>query len=263
MEPLAGKTALVTGASRGIGRAIAQRLAKDGALVAVHYGSSEQAALEVTEAITRAGGRAFALRAPLGEPGDAQALWASFDAAAAGHGAAPGVDIIVNNAGVPVYGAIGGVGGAEFDRAFAVNVRAPFFIVQEGLGRLRDGGRIINISSGAARIATTPMIAYAMTKGAVNALSRTLALELGPRGITVNSVEPGIVSTDMTPWLADEQLSAQAASWAALSRLGDPSDIADVVAFLASPDARWVTGQHIDATGGLLLGPVVTAPVPA
>ncbi|HEY3683722.1 MAG TPA: SDR family oxidoreductase [Streptosporangiaceae bacterium] len=261
MDALAGKTALVTGASRGIGRAIAERLGRDGVLVAVHYGSNEQAAMETTNMIRARGGRAFPLGVPLGEPGDAKALWEAFDAGVAGHGANTGVDIIVNNAGTVVYGTIEGVSEQDFDRMFAVNVKAPFFILKEGLSRVNDDGRIINISSAAARIATPLTIAYSLTKGAVNTLSRTLALELGSRGITVNSVEPGIVKTDITPWLADEQLSAQAAGWAALGRVGDPFDIADVVAFLASPEARWITGQYIDATGGLLLGPTVATPL--
>jgi 3-oxoacyl-[acyl-carrier protein] reductase len=262
MGTLEGKTALVTGASRGIGRAIAQRLAREGALVGVHYGSNSQAASEVVAAINGPGGRAFSIGVRLGEPGDAQKLWREFEIGVAQYGESDGVDIIVNNAGTVVYGTIDGVAEDAFDEVFAVNVKAPFFILQHGLSRLRDGGRIINISSGASRIASPLTIAYSMTKGALNALTRTLALELGGRGITVNSVEPGIVKTDITPWLADEQMSAQAAGWSTFNRLGEPADIADVVSFLASEDSRWVTGQFIDASGGLLLGPTV-APVRA
>ncbi|MFT3863381.1 MAG: SDR family oxidoreductase [Solirubrobacterales bacterium] len=257
MGRLAGKTALVTGASRGIGRAIARRLARDGALVAVHYGSNEEAAAETVSLIESSGGRAFPLGVRLGEPGDAAALWQAFDAGLAAHTDAPGVDIIINNAGTVVYATIEGVGEEDFDRLFAVNVKAPFFILKYGLDRLQDEGRVINIASGAARLATPLTIAYSLTKGALNTLSRTLALELGARGITVNSVEPGIVKTDIAAWLADPTLSKAAAGWSALDRVGDPFDIADVVAFLASPDGRWVTGQQIDASGGLLLGPTV------
>ncbi|WP_307832594.1 SDR family oxidoreductase [Planomonospora sp. ID91781] len=139
-----------------------------------------------------------------------------------------------------------------FDELFAVNVRAPFFIVQHGLERLRDGGRIINISSGAARLAMPEIIAYGSTKGALDTFTLNLAKQLGPRGITVNSVAPGIVDTDVNAgWLrGNAEAQARAASLAALGRIGQPEDIADIVAFLASDDARWVTGRVIDATGG-------------
>jgi 3-oxoacyl-[acyl-carrier protein] reductase len=248
MGVLAGKTALVTGASRGIGRSIAERLAREGALVAVHYGSNEQAARDTVAAIEKADGAAFPIGTRLGTPGDAKTLWAAFDADA------DGVDIIVNNAGIAVYAPIGAVTDQDFDEVFAVNAKAPFFILQHGLSRLRDNGRIINISSGAARIAVPMTIAYSMTKGALNVLTHTLALELGPRGITVNSVAPGVVDTDLTFWLADPKMREQATAMSALQRVADPADIADVVAFLASPDARSITGQTIDATGGTLLG---------
>ena len=263
MATLTGKTALVTGGGRGIGRAIAVRLAHEGAVVAVHYGSNETAALETAATITADGGRAFVIGARLGSRGDAEKLWSAFDDAVTAHSDSAGVDIVVNNAGTVIYGPIDGVGEDDFDLVYAVNAKAPFFIVKHGLGRLRDGGRIIKISSGASRIASPLTIAYSMTKGAINALTRTLALELAPRAITVNAVEPGIVRTDLAPWLADEQMSAQAAGWSAFNRLGEPADIADVVAFLASSDSRWVTGQFIDASGGLLLGPTLKAGVGA
>lgn len=259
MGTLDGKTALVTGGGRGIGAAIATRLAADGALVAVHYGRNRQAAEATVTAITTAGGRAFAFGAQLGKPSDAQALWDAFDDGIAAHATSAEVDIIVNNAGIAVYATIDMIAEDAFDEVFAVNAKAPFFIIKYGLNRLRDGGRIINISSGASRVASPLTIAYSMTKGALNTLTRTLALELAPRGITVNSVEPGIVRTDITPWLADEHMSAQAAGWSAFNRIGEPDDIAGVVAFLASDDSRWVTGQFLDASGGVLLGPAVAA----
>ncbi|MFJ3875993.1 SDR family oxidoreductase [Streptomyces sp. NPDC090077] len=242
-----GKNALVTGGSRGIGRAIAERLAADGVTVVLTYASDGAAARETVERITGGGGRAFALRAELGRHGDAAALWAAYD----GLGL-DGVDIIVNNAGIGLPSPLGEVTEEGFDRVFAVNVRAPFFVVQEALGRLRDGGRIVNISSGAARLAMPEILAYGATKGALDTLTLNLAKALGPRGVTVNSVAPGIVDTDVNAgWLrGNPEAEAHAASLAALGRVGQPEDIAEVVAFLASDAGRWVTGRVVDATGG-------------
>ncbi|QLI99659.1 SDR family oxidoreductase [Streptomyces sp. NEAU-sy36] len=252
MGSLTGKTALVTGGSRGIGRATAERLGREGALVAVHYGRNASAAQEVVAAIRAAGGTAFAVRAELGTDGDVETLWAEFDRQVTEHGDGTGLDILVNNAGITPRGRIEEVTPAAFDEVFAVNVRAPFFLVQQGLERLRDGGRIINVSSGATRIALIDIIAYGMTKGAIDTFSLTLAKALGNRGITVNSVAPGIIDTDMNAsWLRGDAAAEQsAAQLSALGRVGRPEDVADVVAFLASDDARWVTGQVIDATGG-------------
>ncbi|MFE9424518.1 SDR family oxidoreductase [Kitasatospora sp. NPDC006697] len=262
MSRLTGRTALVTGGSRGIGKGIALRLAREGALTAVHYGSNEQAAKETVAEIEAAGGAAFAVGAELGVPGDAAALWAAFDAGLAEYSAEysaerdvePGLDILVNNAGITAYGQTGEVAEADYDRVFAVNVRAPFFVVQQGLGRLRDGGRIVNISSGVTRIAFPVITAYSMTKGALDAFTLTLAQQLGARGITVNAVAPGLVLTDINPQLADPEERAKAAKLSVFDRVGEPADIADVVAFLASADGRWVTGQVLDATGGSFLG---------
>ncbi|MEV0594512.1 SDR family oxidoreductase [Nonomuraea cavernae] len=249
---LEGKIALVTGGSRGIGRAIAQRLGRDGATIAVAYARSETAANEVVERIREDGGRAFALHAELGRHGDAGSLWAAFDAHADEYTPGGAVDIIVNNAGIGRSSDLASLTEDGFDEIFAVNVRAPFFIVQQGLERLRDGGRIINISSGAARLAMPEIIAYGATKGALDTFTLNLAKELGPRGITANSVAPGIIDTDVNAsWLrGNPQAEAHAASLAALGRVGQPKDVADIVAFLASDDARWVTGRVIDATGG-------------
>ncbi|CAM5590240.1 SDR family oxidoreductase [Streptomyces fumanus] len=249
MGVLTGRTALVTGASRGIGRGIAERLGRDGARVAVHYGRSEAAAKETVAAIEEAGGSAFAIGAELGRPGDAEALWAEFDRHA------DGLDILVNNAGIGSARPIKEITEEEYDQVFAVNVKAPFFLVQHGIRRLRDGGRIINISSGLARTALMPdNIAYAMTKGALDVFSRDLSKVLGPRGITVNSVAPGIIDTDNTaPMLhGTEGGWARAAAFSALGGVGSPAEVADVVAFLASDAGRWVTGSWVDATGGSL-----------
>ncbi|MFC3575694.1 SDR family oxidoreductase [Streptomyces yaanensis] len=249
MGVLTGRTALVTGASRGIGRGIAERLARDGARVAVHYGSNEAAAKETVAAIEAAGGSAFAIGVELGPPGDAQALWEEFDRHA------DGLDILVNNAGIGTSRPLEEIDEEEYDKVFAVNVKAPHFIVRHGLGRLRDGGRVINISSGLARTAVMPdKMAYAMTKGALDVFTRDLSKVLGPRGITVNSVAPGIIDTDNTAEFLHGTRDgwAQAAAISALGRVGTPADVADVVAFLASDAGRWVTGSWVDATGGSL-----------
>lgn len=249
MSALAGRTALVTGASRGIGRGIAERLGRDGARVGVHYGRSEAAAKETVAAIEAAGGSAFPLGVELGVPGDAEALWEEFDRHA------NGLDILVNNAGIGTSSPLGQIDEEEYDRVFAVNVKAPHFIVKHGLGRLRDGGRVINISSGLARTAAMPdKMAYAMTKGALDVFTRDLSKVLGSRAITVNSVAPGIIDTDNTAEFlhGTEDGWAQAAAYSALGRVGTAADVADVVAFLASDAGRWVTGSWVDATGGSL-----------
>ncbi|MCF3136752.1 SDR family oxidoreductase [Streptomyces olivochromogenes] len=254
MGDLKGKTALVTGASRGIGRGIARRLAADGALVAVHYATKETAAEETAELIARDGGRAFLVRTPLGTPGDVPALYARLDAALEEHGEPRALDILVNNAGYNIPGAIGDVTPQDFDQLVAVHAKAPLFLIQHGLGRLREGGRIVNISSAATRVAFPGSVAYSMAKGALESLTLALAKELGSRGITVNAVAPGYVKTDMNRqrWSTPEKEAAHAAL-SVFGRMGDVGDIADIVAFLASDESRWITGQCIDASGGVNL----------
>jgi 3-oxoacyl-[acyl-carrier protein] reductase len=251
MTSLTGKTALVTGASRGIGRAIAARLAADGATVAVHYGSNEAAAAETINAIEAAGGQAFPVRAQLGVDGDVDALFTALEKGLDGRP----LDILVNNAAIATYEAtIDDATPEQFDREFAINVRAPFFITQRALSLMRDGGRIINISSGVTWFAT-PQLVYSMTKGALNVLGRSLANVVGTRGITVNNVSPGITDTDMNSWLHESsEATAGVANMTALDRVGAGADIADAVAFFASDDSRWVTGQTVDVNGGLWLG---------
>ncbi|WP_164904751.1 SDR family oxidoreductase [Streptomyces cyaneus] len=249
---LKGKIALVTGAGRGIGRAIAGRLAHDGALVGVHYGHSADAAQEVVAEIRKNGGRAFPVEAELGVPGDADAVFAAFDAGLRAESGVEGsLDILVNNAGVSGSGPVGQAVPEVFDRMIAVNAKAPFFLVQGALPRMRDGGRIINISSLATRRAFPESVAYAMSKGALDTMTLCLAKELGGRGITVNTVGPGFIETDMNARRrATPEARAALAARSVFDRIGRPSDVADVVAFLACDDSRWITGQYLDVSGG-------------
>ncbi|GAB2884436.1 SDR family NAD(P)-dependent oxidoreductase [Streptomyces mayteni] len=252
MSTLTDRTALVTGASRGIGAAIATRLAAEGATVIAHFNGDERGAAATVDRIAGAGGTARAVRAELGVDGDVETLFAGVEAALAGRP----LDILVNNAAAPPAGPLGTTTRAEFDHLFAVNVCAPYFTVQHALPLIPDGGRIVTISSVATRMANPAQTSFAMTKAAVETMSRTLANQLGPRGITVNAVAPGATRTPTNGAVFDVPgLVDQITALTALDRLGGPDDIADVVAFLASDAARWITGQTIDATGGLFLGP--------
>jgi 3-oxoacyl-[acyl-carrier protein] reductase len=242
---LEGKVALVTGASRGIGRAIAERLARGGAAVVVNYGSNAGEARKVVAGIESAGGRAFAIQADVGRVADVVRM---FDEALAHFGR---LDILVNNAGIMFMKPVSATTEADFDRIFDVNVKGTFFACQQAATRLADGGRIINLSSSTtARIMPT-YGAYVATKGAVEQLTRSLSRELGPRNITVNVVSPGPTETELfTTGKTPEQLH-QFGQQSAFGRLGQPADIADVIAFLASDASRWITGQNLRANGGL------------
>lgn len=250
-----GKVAVVTGGSRGIGAEIALKLAAGGATVAVHYGRDGTAAEEIVKKIEHAGGDAFAIQADLADLDGPSALWAAFDEKSRERGMDGRFDILVNNAGVTVRGVIEETDPAEFDRQLTINVRSPFFVTKLGLERQNDGGRVINISSGATRVALTDIIGYSVTKGAVDTFTLTLAKHLGPRKITVNAVAPGVIDTDMNAaWLRGNDAARQSvAELSALGRVGQPSDVAEVVGFLASDASGWVTGQVIDATGGSAL----------
>lgn len=253
MGSLAGKATLVTGASRGIGRAIAQRLADQGATVAVHYGRRGNEAGETVRMIEQAGGSAFAIGADLTHAGAIAELFSGLDAefGRRGHDS---LHILVNNAGIGGGGDIAGVKETDFDRLFATNVKGTFFVTQQALPRLTDGGRIITISSMVALAAYPGSIAYAMTKAALNSFTSSLAVDVAKRNITVNAVAPGATATDfIAPLLARPDLASFFAKAAALGRLGQPKDIAEVVAFLASAEGGWITGQVIQASGGMHL----------
>ncbi|EHK66799.1 SDR family oxidoreductase [Achromobacter arsenitoxydans] len=249
-DSLAGKTALVTGGSRGIGRAIALALGRRGARVAVHYNAAASAAAEVVGLIEATGGQAWALQADLADPDAAAALAANASAALRERTGEDGLDILVNNAGVGLRARLPEVKPEDFDRVLQVNLKTPFFLIQHSLPFLRDGGRIINISSMGTRAAYPEMSVYAPAKAGLQALTLLLASELGARGITVNAVLPGATATDLNQRARDPELSRVIAQSIALGRVGQPEDIADIVAFLASHEGRWVTGQSIDATGG-------------
>jgi 3-oxoacyl-[acyl-carrier protein] reductase len=251
---LSGKTALVTGGSRGIGRSIAERLASHGVTVALTYNASKAGADEAVAAIEEAGGRAFAVHADLADAGSIPDLFDQLDREFTERTGSASLDLLINNAGNSGWGGLADATPESWDTMFAVHVRAPFFVVQAALGRLADGGRIVNVSSAAG---TRPMQAvpvYSMAKASINNLTHTLAMELGPRGITVNAVAPGWVRTDMNTAVRENaDLVSAIEADTALGRFGEVSDITAVVAFLTSDEGRWVTGQVIEASGGYQL----------
>jgi 3-oxoacyl-[acyl-carrier protein] reductase len=245
MPDLSGKTALVTGASRGIGRATALALAKAGACVLVHYGRGAKEADSVVAEIRKAGGRAEAVAADLGAPDGAHKL-----AEQARRIVGARLDALVANAGISKAATIEDTTVADFDNLFAVNVRAPFFLVQQLLPILSEGSSIILTSSLAARAVVGTIPAYAATKGAIDTLVKHFAAALGPRGIRVNAVAPGVVATDMSNFAKTDAGRDYVLGLQTFKRLAAPDDIADVVAFLASSDARWITGETVHVDGG-------------
>lgn len=241
-----GKVAVVTGASRGIGRAIAERFARDGARVVINYARSVGQAEQVVAGIRQRGGEAIAVQADMGQPTEIPQL---FELTTERLG---GLDILVNNAGAYEARPLERTDEAHYAALFDVNVRGVLLASQEAARRFGDtGGRIINISSGAAQAAVPGGAIYAASKAAVEALTRCHAAELGPRGITVNAVAPGFTESDMLDVALPTEARYAMIALTALGRLGRPEDIADVVAFLASDDARWITGETIGASGGL------------
>jgi len=245
MTTLAGKTALVTGASRGIGRASALALAKMGAQVLVHYGSGVKEADAVVAEIRKAGGRAEAVGSDLSAPDGAHKLAKQVRAIVGDR-----LDILVANAGISKSATIEGTTVEDFDRLFAVNVRAPFFLVQQLLPILGSGGSVVLVSSLVAHAAVGTLSAYAATKGAIDTLVKHFASVLGERGIRVNAVAPGVVATDMSSFTKTDAGRNAALGMQALKRLAQPDDIGGVVAFLVSDDARWITGDTVRVDGG-------------
>jgi 3-oxoacyl-[acyl-carrier protein] reductase len=245
MKKLNGKTALITGASRGIGRASALALAQAGAQVLVHYSSSEKEADAVVAEIRDGGGKAEKIGADLRKP-DGPHILAKRVRAIVGDR----LDILVANAGISKAATIEDSTVEDFDNLFAVNVRAPFFLVQQLLPALCKGSSVIFTSSLVARAAVGTLLAYSATKGAIDTLVKHFAAALGPRGIRVNAVAPGVVETDMSNFTKTEAGREVALGMQALKRLAQPDDIAPVVAFLASDDARWITGDTVRVDGG-------------
>jgi NAD(P)-dependent dehydrogenase (short-subunit alcohol dehydrogenase family) len=245
MNALNGKTALVTGASRGIGRATALALAQGGAQVLVHYNSNEKEADAVVAEIRKGGGKAEKVGVDLRKPEGAHTLAKQVRAIVGDR-----LDILVANAGISKAATIEETTVEDFDNLFAVNARAPFFLVQQLLPALCKGSSIIFISSLAARASVGSLYAYAATKGAVETLVKHFAVALGPRGIRVNAVAPGVVETEMSNFTKTEAGRELTLGMQALKRMAQPDDIAPVVRFLASDDARWVTGASIHVDGG-------------
>jgi 3-oxoacyl-[acyl-carrier protein] reductase len=253
---LANKVALITGSSRGIGRAVALAFAKEGAaLIGVHYASNAGAAQSTVREIEALGAKAVAINADLRKGKEAtDSIWEQFKAAAIATTGEPWLDILVNNAGVAPAISLRQTSEPVFDEVVTVNLKAPFFLIQALADHIRDHGRIINVSTGFTRVAAPTHLAYAASKGALETLTLALAPEFGPRGITVNAVMPGVTDTDMNAaWMAIPEARAGAEALSVFSRVGQPADVADVIAFVASNEARWTTGQVIDATGGARL----------
>ena len=240
------KVAIVTGASRGIGAAVAERLGRDGFTVIINYSGDASPAEALARKIEAEGGRALTARADVSNP---NAVRGVFDAAEAAFG---GVDVLVNNAGILQLATISDTNDASFSRQIDVNLRGTFNTLREAARRLRDGGRIINFSSSVVGLLQPTYGVYAATKAAVEAMSSVLAKELRGRGITVNAVAPGPTATDLFLKGKPQDVVDRLAKLAPLERLGQPADIANAVAFLAGPDGAWINGQTLRANGGII-----------
>lgn len=245
MQEQTNRVAIVTGASRGIGAAIAERLAADGLTVVINYAGDVASAEKLARSIEQKGGRALTARADVSDP---EAVARLFDTAVAAFG---GVDVLINNAGILQVAALADTSDAEFDRHFAINTKGTFNTLREAARRMRKGGRIVNFSSTTLALNLPGYAVYNATKAAVEAMTRVFAKELRGRNITVNAVAPGPVATDLFLSGKSDELVAQFARMPPLERLGQPDDIANVVAFLAGSGAGWINGQVLRANGGL------------
>lgn len=250
-KPLTGKVALVTGASRGIGRATAKRLARDGAYVIAHYGASKDQAETLVREIVAAGGAAVAVGADLADNKAVDRLAAEVRSILRGRDGK--LDILVNNAGIAPFAEFAKTDEAIFDEIFAVNVKAPYRLTAALIDLIPEGGRVVFLTTAATKIYFPGITAYAASKGAIDVLIKDLAAEFGPRGIRVNGVAPGAIESDMTPFLGEEGGRAHVKSLQALQRIGQVDDVANVVAFLSGPDAAWITGTIVTASGGMKL----------
>ncbi|QNE21537.1 SDR family oxidoreductase [Kribbella qitaiheensis] len=240
-----GSAAIVTGASRGIGRAIAERLGSNGASIVVNYHSNVAAAEAVVSAIENSGGKATAVRADVAVPDDVRRL---FDIAGDLYGPP---DLVVHSAGITRFAPLAEATDDDYDHVFDTNTRSTFATLREAANRVPDNGRIVVISSGAAVSPRPGAGIYAASKAACDQMVRVLAKELGQRGVTVNSVLPGPTRTESIAATLPAEMAAAIAAQTPLGRLAEPADIADIVAFLASDDSRWITGQAIHAGGGM------------
>lgn len=240
------KTAIVTGASRGIGAAIAERLARDGFAVVVNYAGNKDAADAVVANILSAGGKAIAVQADVANTADSTRLFAEAQSAFGG------VDVLVNNAGVMSLAKIGESDDALFDRQVAINLKGTFNTLREAANSLRDGGRVINFSTSVVGLKLESYGVYAATKAAVETLTAIMAKEMRGRAITVNAVAPGPTATDLFLTGKSDELVDRMAKMNPLERLGTPEDIAAAVSFLAGPDGSWINGQVLRANGGMV-----------
>jgi 3-oxoacyl-[acyl-carrier protein] reductase len=244
MEKLKGKVIIITGSSRGIGLTIAKTLAKNGAKVVVNYSGIEEKALNVVNEILQSGGQAIAIKADVSKSKDVKRLFQKtiekFEK----------IDVLINNAGIAIYKLIKDTTDEDFDRIFDINVKGVFNTMREASILLADNGRIINFSSSVTRLMLPTYGTYSATKAAVEQLTRVFAKEVGTKGITVNSISPGPVNTELFKQGKNEEVINRLASMSAFNRIGEPEDIAKIILFLVDDDSKWITGQNIGANGG-------------